>query len=64
MTQMDIFSRYGSGYPGVNGVGVGGRNFPFFFWPVVYSAIAGDTAEQAYLYDTEVSVITYTYTVI
>ncbi|PPQ70611.1 hypothetical protein CVT24_000684 [Panaeolus cyanescens] len=33
---------YGSGYPGVNpGRGTAGRNFPFFFWPVVWPTTLG-----------------------
>lgn len=32
---------YGSGYPGVAGRGVGGLNFPFFFWPVTFVGVGG-----------------------
>ncbi|KAJ8081454.1 hypothetical protein PM082_007299 [Marasmius tenuissimus] len=40
---------YGSGYPGLTGRGVGGRGFPFYFWPVVWGGAAvGGTA--GYLY--------------
>ncbi len=31
-------STYGSGYPGIAGRGVGGRGFPFGFWPIVWGA--------------------------
>ncbi|KAI0823482.1 hypothetical protein BC628DRAFT_1383403 [Trametes gibbosa] len=39
---------YGSGYPGVSGLGVGGRGFPFVFWPVVWGGGLGYGA--AYLH--------------
>ncbi|KAF9076787.1 hypothetical protein BDP27DRAFT_1312584 [Rhodocollybia butyracea] len=42
---------YGSGYPGSSGLGVAGRGFPFFFWPVVWGGAAVGTA--SYLYDHE-----------
>ncbi|KAL1674519.1 hypothetical protein EV122DRAFT_293377 [Schizophyllum commune] len=29
---------YGSGYPGYTGRGVSGRNFPFYYWPIVFGA--------------------------
>ena len=29
---------YGSGYPGYTGRGVAGRNFPFYYWPIVFGA--------------------------
>lgn len=61
---------YGSGYPGVSGLGVGGRGFPFVFWPVVWGGGLGYGA--AYLHaNHEVSgddgrrrfLITYTFSV-
>ncbi|EMD33694.1 hypothetical protein CERSUDRAFT_107993 [Gelatoporia subvermispora B] len=30
-------SYYGSGYPGITGIGVDDRNFPFVYWPVVWT---------------------------
>lgn len=46
------FSRrqYGSGYPGVSGLGTSGRNFPFVFWPLVWGGGLGYGA--AYLHNT------------
>ncbi|KAF7288589.1 hypothetical protein MIND_01425500 [Mycena indigotica] len=32
---------YGSGYPGVYSRGVGGRGFPFYFWPLAWGTSAG-----------------------
>ena len=40
---------YGSGYPGVSGLGVAGRSFPFVFWPLVWGTGFGYGA--AYLHD-------------
>ncbi|KAE9397149.1 hypothetical protein BT96DRAFT_823734 [Gymnopus androsaceus JB14] len=42
---------YGSGYPGIFDRGVGGRGFPFFFWPVVWGGAAVTAGSSAYLYD-------------
>ena len=47
--------QYGSGYPGVVGRGVAGRNFPFYFWPLTFGGVG---AAGAYHYldgDGEVS---------
>ncbi|OBZ65512.1 hypothetical protein A0H81_14465 [Grifola frondosa] len=44
---------YGSGYPGVTGLGVLGRSFPFVFWPIVWGGGLGYGA--AYLHDSEAS---------
>ncbi len=50
----DLPSRsYGSGYPGVKGLGTAGRDFPFGFWPVAWGASAG-AASAAYLHTDEV----------
>ncbi|TRM58746.1 hypothetical protein BD626DRAFT_550545 [Schizophyllum amplum] len=40
-TRASIHRQYGSGYPGVTGRGVAGRNFPFFFWPLTFGAVGG-----------------------
>nr|VWO94692.1 Uncharacterized protein [Ganoderma boninense] len=40
---------YGSGYPGVTGLGVANRGFPFVFWPLVWGGGLGYGA--AYLHD-------------
>ncbi|KDQ52174.1 hypothetical protein JAAARDRAFT_139228 [Jaapia argillacea MUCL 33604] len=42
---------YGSGYPGYPGIGVAGRGFPFYFWPVVWGGGLGYGG--SYLYDHE-----------
>ncbi|TFK82877.1 hypothetical protein K466DRAFT_499513 [Polyporus arcularius HHB13444] len=42
--------QYGSGYPGVSGLGTSGRNFPFVFWPLVWGGGLGYGA--AYLHNT------------
>ncbi|THU90442.1 hypothetical protein K435DRAFT_728343 [Dendrothele bispora CBS 962.96] len=39
---------YGSGYPGVSGLGVSNRGFPFYFWPVTWGAASGYTATHYY----------------
>lgn len=66
-------SVYGSGYTGETGFedegerGVSGKGFPFWFWPVVWSAdgqvVQERTSEGAgYLYNTEVRehrIVTY-----
>ena len=44
---------YGSGYPGVEGRGVAGRGFPFYFWPLSF----GTDGPIAYLYNDEVSLL-------
>ena len=44
---------YGSGYPGVGGLGVANRNFPFVYWPFIWGGGFGYGA--AYLHDREVS---------
>ena len=36
LTQPSIESVYGSGYPGVVGSGVAGRNFPYVYPPVIW----------------------------
>ena len=36
LTQPSIESVYGSGYPGVVGSGVTGRNFPYVYPPIVW----------------------------
>ncbi|KAI0715907.1 hypothetical protein C8T65DRAFT_642837 [Cerioporus squamosus] len=41
--------QYGSGYPGVSGLGTSGRNFPFVFWPLVWGGGLGYGA--AYLHN-------------
>ena len=43
---------YGSGYPGVSGFLVGGRGFPFYFWPVAWGGAAG-VGTGAYLHNRE-----------
>ncbi|KAG6331340.1 hypothetical protein ID866_7751 [Astraeus odoratus] len=43
---------YGSGYPGIDGRGVSGRGFPFWFWPLIWGSNAG--AAQTYLNGSEV----------
>lgn len=54
--RIDIATRqYGSGYPGVSGLGTTGRNFPFVYWPLVWGGGLGYGA--AYLHNThEVSI--------
>ncbi|KAG5640997.1 hypothetical protein DXG03_006439 [Asterophora parasitica] len=46
---------YGSGYPGIDGRGVAGRGFPFYFWPLAWgaagAAVGGGTV--AYLQSNE-----------
>ncbi|KDQ52173.1 hypothetical protein JAAARDRAFT_62106 [Jaapia argillacea MUCL 33604] len=42
---------YGSGYPGTSGLGVAGRGFPFYFWPIVWGGGLG--IGGAYLFDHE-----------
>ncbi|KAG6331314.1 hypothetical protein ID866_7774 [Astraeus odoratus] len=42
---------YGSGYPGIDGRGVSGRGFPFWFWPLIWGSNAG--AAQTYLNGSE-----------
>ncbi|KAJ7645166.1 hypothetical protein DFH06DRAFT_930790, partial [Mycena polygramma] len=44
---------YGSGYPGSYSRGVGGRGFPFYFWPVVWGGGIGYGANAAYLHSGE-----------
>ncbi|KAH9922879.1 hypothetical protein B0H21DRAFT_701378 [Amylocystis lapponica] len=44
-------SAYGSGYPGISGLGVANRGFPYVFWPVVFGVGLGYGAE--YLHDNE-----------
>ncbi|RDX43609.1 hypothetical protein OH76DRAFT_1487753 [Lentinus brumalis] len=53
-TRDDVYgsSSYGSGYPGVKGLGTAGRDFPFGFWPVAWGASAG-AASAAYLHTDE-----------
>ncbi|KAI5895627.1 uncharacterized protein SCHCODRAFT_02619947 [Schizophyllum commune H4-8] len=42
--------QYGSGYPGVTGRGVAGRNFPFYFWPLTFGGV-GAVGAHHYLDD-------------
>ena len=49
------FRAYGSGYPGVAGRGVAGRNFPFVFWPIAWAG-AG-VGGGAYLHNSQVCLI-------
>ncbi|KAJ3564630.1 hypothetical protein NP233_g8175 [Leucocoprinus birnbaumii] len=42
-------SWYGSGYPGTSGLGVSGRGFPFYFWPVVLGGTVGYYGGSHYL---------------
>ncbi|KAF9461712.1 hypothetical protein BDZ94DRAFT_1167334 [Collybia nuda] len=53
-TRDQIFGNkiYGSGYPGVTTRGVGGRGFPFYFWPLAWGGVAGVGA-AAYLHTDE-----------
>jgi len=53
-TRQEVFGnqRYGSGYPGATGLGVSGRGFPFFFWPVVWGG-AGGYAAGSYIHNNE-----------
>ncbi|KAJ7136810.1 hypothetical protein C8R44DRAFT_948484 [Mycena epipterygia] len=44
---------YGSGYPGVYSRGVGGRGFPFFFWPLAWGTGIGYGSNAAYLHSDE-----------
>ncbi|KAJ7136822.1 hypothetical protein C8R44DRAFT_567217, partial [Mycena epipterygia] len=44
---------YGSGYPGVFSRGVGGRGFPFFFWPLAWGTGTGHGSNAAYLHTDE-----------
>ena len=46
--------QYGSGYPGVTGRGVAGRDFPFIFWPLAWGGAVGYGA-NAYLHSDEVA---------
>ncbi|KAG6327969.1 hypothetical protein ID866_11120 [Astraeus odoratus] len=52
-TRIQIFGTktYGSGYPGVTGRGVQGRDFPYWYWPCVWGNNAGNT--QSYLNGSE-----------
>ncbi|THU97842.1 hypothetical protein K435DRAFT_662114 [Dendrothele bispora CBS 962.96] len=45
-------SGYGSGYPGVSGLGVASRGFPFFFWPIAWGGAAG-VGSAAFLHNRE-----------
>ncbi|KAI9569798.1 hypothetical protein HD554DRAFT_449957 [Boletus coccyginus] len=40
-TRVEVFGTrtYGSGYPGIQGRGVAGRGFPFWFWPIVWIGV-------------------------
>ena len=52
---MIFFRTYGSGYPGLSARAVNGRNFPFGFWPIVWStAIIAGGENAEYLHRTEV----------
>lgn len=44
---------YGSGYPGTSGFQLGGRGFPFYFWPMAWGGAAG-LGTGAYLHNREV----------
>jgi len=37
-TRQQVFGtrQFGSGYPGITGLGVAGRGFPFYFWPLAW----------------------------
>ncbi|KAK7028349.1 hypothetical protein R3P38DRAFT_921085 [Favolaschia claudopus] len=54
-TRNDIYGSrtFGSGYPGYFSRGVGGRGFPFWFWPVVWGSGAGYGANAAYMHSNE-----------
>ena len=47
--------QYGSGYPGVNGLGVTGRNFPFVYWPFIWGGGFGYGAAYLHTAHNEVS---------
>ncbi|KAK6974614.1 hypothetical protein R3P38DRAFT_3132548 [Favolaschia claudopus] len=54
-TRNDIYGSrtFGSGYPGYFSRGVGGRGFPFWFWPVAWGSGAGYGANVAYMHSNE-----------
>ncbi|TFK70715.1 hypothetical protein BDN72DRAFT_794822 [Pluteus cervinus] len=50
--------QFGSGYPGLFGRGVGGRGFPFYYWPLAWAgvgAVGTGAASYAYLNSDEFS---------
>ncbi|KAJ7202442.1 hypothetical protein C8J57DRAFT_1454889 [Mycena rebaudengoi] len=53
-TRAQVFGTrsYGSGYPGISGRGVGGRGFPFYFWPLMWGGGIG-YGSNAYLHSNE-----------